>query len=239
MTETTMNSPNEATTSNKKTTFGNREIFSSVPVRRGSKYIDIVLQRLQRDLLADKSSAIIGVIGVAGTADAMTTAVNLAIRAADHRFTPSLVIDGNYYGQKISRHYRASGPGLSDCLSGATKLQNCLRPTKIPNMNVLGLGQTGLARQIVIGTDEVHDFFVHVRENFKLSVLELPSFDEPSFANAMLPHLDGVLIVARYGSLKDQFVKLSDAIEDGGSKVAGIVMTGQESKLPHWLGRHF
>lgn len=210
-----------------------------VPLRRGSKYTDILLQRLQAEVFKQDKPAVIGVASFASRQGVTTTALNLGIRSADHRISPTLVVDGNFRDQKVSRIYRTGSNGLSECLSGQSTLEKCTKPTKIENLSVMGLGQIKVARQLVIATQPTIEFFDELRDSYRLSIIDLPSIHEPSLADAFLPHLDGVLIVARYGTRKEKLATLQQHIRDSGGKIVGSVMTGTESKLPAWLNRFF
>ncbi len=210
-----------------------------VPMRRGSKYADILLQRLQAEVFKQDKPAVIGIASFAPRQGVTTTALNLAIRAADHRISPAIVVDANFRDQKVSRIYRTGSKGLSECLNGRSTLEDCTKTTKVGNLSVLGVGQIKVARQLVIATKPTIDFFDQLRASYRLSIIDLPSIHEPSLADAFLPHLDGVLIVARYGSRTEKLKALQQHIHDSGGKIVGSVMTGTESKLPAWLSRFF
>ena len=212
---------------------------TEVPLRRGSKYSDILLQRLKPELFSQNSSAVIGVASFGPRQGVTTTALNLGIRAADHGISPTLVIDANFRNQKVSRVYRTGNQGLSECLSGRSTLGKCVRNTKVDNLSVLGVGQVKIARQLVMATQPTIDFIDELRDSYRLSILDLPSIHEPSLADVFLPHLDGVLIVAQYGARKEKLEELHQYVQDSGGKILGSVMTGNESKLPRWLSRFF
>ena len=212
---------------------------SKVPARKGSRYTDILLQRLQTEVFKQNTPAVIGVASFGPRQGVTTTALNLAIRAADHRISPTLVVDGNFLNQRISRVYRTGNKGLSECLTGRSTLTECTRPTKVENLSVLGLGQRKTAQQLVIATQSTIEFLDELRDSYRLSIVDLPPMHEPSLADALLPHLDGVLVVARYGSRREKLKALQDHINTSGGKIVGTVMTGTESKLPGWLSRFF
>jgi Mrp family chromosome partitioning ATPase len=208
-----------------------------VPTRQGSKYADILLQRLRSETIRPNQPSIIGFAGATGKQGVTTTATNLAIRAADHHIGPVLLIDANHRSPKATRMHRATGKGVSDCLTGRALLDECVKKTKHEGLHVLGLGQAKLAQQIVMGGPASDRFFEAVRERYQLVVVDLPVMNEPCIANAFLPQLDGVMLVGKYGMKKDLVKQLQQTITNYGGKVLGAVMTGQESKLPNWLSR--
>jgi Mrp family chromosome partitioning ATPase len=208
-----------------------------VPLRRGSRYTDILLQRLQSEVFENNSPAVIGVASFAPRQGVTTTALNLGIRAADHRISPTLVVDGNFQDQRVSRIYRTGKKGLTECLIGRARMQECVKPTKVDNLSVLGIGQTKIAKQLVMATQPSIELLEQFRESYQLTIIDLPAINEPSLADAFMPHLDGVVLVARYGVKKEKLQALQEHIRDSGGKIVGAVMTGKESKLPKWLSR--
>lgn len=213
----------------------NDRVERNVPKRRGSKYADILLQRLQSTVLSDSDSAMIGMMSFARRQGVTTTAVNLAIRAADHFYTPSLVIDANFQNQKLSRMYRCGGQGLGECINGQAELDRCVKSTNIRGFNVLGAGKKKLAKQILLDREFSDDFFKIVRNDYRFSVVDLPAIREHSLVESILPMLDGVVLVARYGVRRNQLAQMQAKVDNAGGQVYGVVMTGDEYKLPRWL----
>ncbi len=213
----------------------NNERHRTIPKRRGSKYADILLRRLQTTVLHDADSAVIGMLSFARRQGVTTQAVNLAIRAADHGHTPSLVIDANFHNQKVTRMYRCTGQGLGECINGQAAIDNCVKKTNIPGFNTLGAGRNKLSKQILLDPEYSTEFFKVVRNDFKFTVVDLPATREPSVVESIVPQLDGVLLVARYGARKEQLAAMQAKVRNAGGQVYGIVMTGNEQKLPGWL----
>ena len=208
----------------------------SIPKRRGSQYVDLLLQRMQK-LEGLDSSPVIGVTSPAVRQGVSTLASNLAIRAADHFHEPVLLVDCNFKNQRTSRMYRCTGEGFGECYFGNRAIEQCAKSTNIANLNVLGIGKSKLARQIVVDSDVVSNFFKNLRNSFRYSVLDLPVAGEPSAVDGMLQFMDGVFIVASYGMRKRNLEDLKNKIVQHGGRVLGIVMTGDESKVPGWLPR--
>ena len=211
----------------------------SVPKRRGSKYTDILLQRLQGTLLAERNSVVIGMLGHAPRQGVTTMAANLAIRAADHFYKPALIIDGNSRNRKISKMYRCGGQGFGECLNGQASLDSCVKPTKIPQCFVLGAGDRKLTNQIMFAPEIAGEFFKVVRNDFRFSVLDLPALNEPSFVDSILSFLDGVVLVARYGARKEDMEATQQLLNKSGVDLVAVVMTGNDDKLPRWVPRCF
>ena len=206
----------------------------NIPKRRGSQYVDLLLQRIQK-LEGLDNSPIIGVTSPSKRQGVSTVATNLAIRAADHFRDSVLLVDCNYVNQRTSRVYRCTGEGFGECVLGNKNIEQCARNTNIPNLNVLGTGKAKIARQIVVDGDVIGNFFKAIRSSYRYSVLDLPVVGAPSSIDGMLQYMDGIFIVASYGTRKSELKELQDTIVDLGGRVLGIVMTGDESRVPRWL----
>ena len=131
--------------------------------------------------------------------------------------------------------YRFRGQGFSDCLNGQASLESCTKKTKIPDCFVMGAGSKKLSKQIMFDPDIAGEFFKVIRNDFRFASIDLPSLHEPSFVDSILPYLDGVVMVARYGIRKDQLETAQQQIKKSGGKLLAVVMTGNDDKLPGWV----
>ena len=232
-------------TNNENENFENREDDNLgggpfvIPKRRGSKYADILLQRLQTTLLANNEPVVVGMLGIAPRQGVTTMSANLAIRAADHFYKPSLMIDGNTRNQKITRMYRIRNKGLAECLNGQASLEQCTKETKVSNCFVMGAGDRKLSRQIMFDPDIAGGFFKVVRNDFRFTVMDLPALNEPSYVESILPFLDAVVLVARYGVRREQLEFTQQLLNKSRVDLAAVVMTGNDDKLPGWVPQFF
>lgn len=206
----------------------------AVENRRGSQYIDMLLQRIQQ-LQGLERHPIIGVTSPRNRQGVSTIAANLAIRAADHFHEPVLLVDCNYRNQRTSRMYRCTGQGFGECYSGEANIEQCVRKTNITGLNVLGTGITRLARQIVVDPEISGSFFKDIRSNYRFCVLDCPKTGDPSAIDGMISDMDGILLVANYGIGKRELQEAQNHIVERGGNILGIIMTGDESRLPNWL----
>ncbi len=208
---------------------------ADVTKRRGSKYVDTLLMRLHNSILVNRAAGVIGLLSYAANQGVTTMAVNLAIRAADHNFTPTLVIDGDFTSTRVSRLYRHRGLGFAECMNGQAVLNDCVSSTKVQGLNALGAGKASVAKQMIFDQDLGSDFFKIVKHEYRFSVVDLPNIREPSIHASILPHLDGIVLVARYGIRKELLVQTQNKIVASGGNLLGVVMNGNQEKLPRWL----
>lgn len=92
------------------------------------------------DQHAQKSLLVLGSTPGSG---ATTVVCNLALASAGAE-ERTLIIDANLRRPAIHRVFNVpDGPGLGDCLAGAAKLEDCLRPSGVENLMVLTAGSVG------------------------------------------------------------------------------------------------
>ena len=211
-----------------------------IPARRGSEYSDVLLRSLDNLLLHRAEPVVIGVVGCLPSQGATTTAVNLAIRAADHGRGPVLLIDGNAKNRGLSRIYRCGKLGYGDCLAGARELHASVKNTEVRDLDVLGFGNRNLAGQFVADSNCASAFIADVRNNYRLSIVDLSPFANPSATASLCPYLDGIIAVARPGVPSSQLAELKSNIRQFHGNLLGVVMTGaQKGAMPKWLQRFF
>ena len=211
-----------------------------IPVRRGSEYSDVLLRSLDNLLLQRAEPVVIGVVGCMPRQGATTTAVNLAIRAADHGRGPVLLIDGNAENRNLSGLYRCGRIGYGDCLAGARELHASVKNTEVRDLDVLGFGNRNLAGQFVADSNCASAFIADVRNNYRLSIVDLSPFANPSATASLCPYLDGIIAVARPSVPSSQLAELKSNIRQFHGNLLGVVMTGaQKGAMPKWLQRFF
>lgn len=206
-----------------------------VPERTGSEYIDQLLRQLYLQIGPSSDSIVIGVASPDRNQGVTTTATNLAIRSADYLISPTLLIDANLQDPKITRHFRCKGPGLSECLSAELTLDKCVHRTKVKGLSVLGLGDRHSARSVGLHPELVAE----VRNDYRFSVIDLPTLTGPSQLDTFVPQLNGILLVASYGTKASKLKELKNRIVSDGGEVLGVIMTGNETSIPRWLRRFF
>ncbi len=217
-----------------------RRTKTNIPKRRGSEYIDVLLRNLDKQILQNSNSVVIGLAACQNNQGLTTTAINLAIRCADHGMGPVLLIDANVKDSKLSRMYRTGKVGYGDCLTGKSALESAATPTKIESLDVLGVGDKQLAGQIVPDPSLADHFFDQARDQYRVTIVDMPVFKNPSPAHSLGTYLDGVIVVARSGVQNYRLEEMQESIENVNDNLLGVVMTGGEgSVLPRWLQRLF
>ena len=213
---------------------------TKIPNRRGSEYIDVLLRNLDEQLLRNSGSVIIGMAACQHRQGLTTTAINLAIRSADHGMGPVLLIDANVKNGKLSRIHRAGKVGYGDCLAGTATLKSAVTATKIQSLDILGIGNRQVAGQIAPDPTAAAEFFAQVRDQYQVAIVDMPIFKNPSPAHALGTYLDGMIAVVRSGVHQDRLVEMQSSIGNVNNNLLGVVMTGGEGNvMPRWLQRLF
>ena len=213
---------------------------TTIPNRRGSEYIDVLLRNLDEQLLRNSGSVVIGLAACQHRQGLTTTAINLAIRSADHGMGPVLLIDANIKNGKLSRMHRTGKVGYGDCLAGTATLKSAVTGTKIESLDILGIGNKQIASQIVPDPTAAKEFFAQVRDQYQVAFVDMPIFQNPSPAQALGTYLDGMVAVVRSGVHQNRLVEMQSSIKSVNKNLLGVVMTGGEgSVLPRWLQRMF
>lgn len=202
-----------------------------VPVRQYSEYTDDLLRRMYNNLPA-ADATVIGVVSPVDCGATTTTAINLATRANDYLLTPTVIIDAG--SGRVTRKLNAKRPGFAEFISGQSPLRDCVSQHNTDELHVIGIGRRN---RNVVNLEPAA--LRELREEFRLSLIELPSLLEPSPMDGFIPELDGIVIVAEYGQRKRHIKKMTERIRLCGGHIAGLVMTGRESFIPRWLREWF
>ena len=211
-----------------------------VPHRRGSEYTDILLRNLDGLLLRESEAVVIGMASSIRRQGVTTTAVNLAVRAADHSMGPVLLIDANVRNRRLSRLYRCKKVGYGDCLAGNAALEDCVIPTNVEGLHVLGIGNRRAAEQIVPDPWHAEQLFKQIRDSYRLAIVDMPLFRDPTPSDSLCRYLDGVVAVTRCGTNKNSLSELQTDISDARGRLLGVAMTAdQGNAMPNWLQRWF
>lgn len=197
-----------------------------IPVRQYSEYTDDLLRRMYKNMPA-ADSLVIGVCSSNDCAATTVTGINLATRANDFLLTPTAIVDAG--AGRVSKKLGAKRPGFAEFVSGQSSLADCTTKNKGDDLVVMGIGRRG--RMTAMQPAALRE----LREEFRLSLIELPSLLEPSPLDGLIPELDGVVIVAEYGQRKRDLKRMTERIRLCGGHVVGLVMTGKQSFVPKWI----
>ncbi len=206
------------------------------PRRRGAEYYDTILWRLRTD--SDPGQAtMLGVTGCGRRNGVSTIAANLAIRAADHRMSPVLMVDANLHNPKQHRSFRMhDAAGLAEVLSGSAPLEACVHASSVDGLDVMPLGAVHLLDRASIDPQRFQSLMTELRDQYRTVVFDLPEADEMRHALLFARALDAAVFAIRSESVRRRDAQVAvSRLKGDGVKVVGAVLTRKKRYAPAWL----
>mgnify|MGYP001765177293 CR=1 FL=1 len=90
-------------------------------------------------------------------------------------------------------------PGLAEVLKGEYRWQEALYPQEVPNLDVMLSGRIPSHPAELLGRKPLADFLREARGLYQHVVIDAPPVLGVSDSLVLLPHVDGMLFVVRYG----------------------------------------
>lgn len=153
---------------------------------------------------------------------------NLAISLAqDGRRT--LLVGADLRRPVLSKIFSspAEGAGLSEVLKGEVRWQEALLAQDIPNLDVMLAGRIPSHPSELLGRRPFAEFLQEARSRYQHIVIDAPPVLGVSDSLVLLPNVDGVLFVVRYGvthSMGASHAVLK--LQDSGTPCMGCIMNG-------------
>lgn len=209
------------------------------PRRRGADHYDTILWRVRPRGGDALDGYTIGVTGCARKAGVSTVAANLAIRAADHRQSPVLLIDANLEHPSIGRSFRLHGaPGLTELLAETCQLQEAIHESGVEGLSVMPLGQPGLVDRARVDFECFASLLGELRSDFATIVVDLPESGRMRHSLLIAQQADAVLLVLRADATRRAAAKAAAArFGEDGVNIVGTVVTQQKNYVPRWFQR--
>ena len=153
---------------------------------------------------------------------------NLAISLAqDGRRT--LLVGADLRRPALSKIFElpAKTPGLAEVLAGDVRWQEALSATGIPQLDLLPSGRIPDHPAELLGHRAFVDFLAEARGLYAHVVVDAPPVLGVSDALVLLPNVDGVLFVVRYGVTHSMGANHSILkLKDSGTPCIGAIMNG-------------
>ena len=159
-------------------------------------------------------------------------AANLAISfAQDGRRT--LLVGADLRRPMLSNVFEVGkdDPGLADVLKGEIRWPDALIRQDVPNLDVLLSGRMSSHPSELLGRKQLGEFLQEARRTYQHVIIDAPPMLGVSDALVLLPNMDGVLFVVRYGATHS--MGASHAViklQGGGVPCLGAIMNGVNLK---------
>jgi Mrp family chromosome partitioning ATPase len=166
------------------------------------EFVDLVSVRAEASSQSGTGSLVVAVIGSERGAGTTTLAAAMANRFASHG-SEVLLVDADSRDRWLSRQLAPGAPGISELMELAPTLPNlrdkadpdlkqCLRPTAIPNLRVLGAGDTEAA---ALRRQNVSTIIAIASRTADVVVFDAGALMEAS-ATVQLAHLADAVVLA-------------------------------------------
>lgn len=219
---------------------GGRLATSQTPRRRGADYYDTILWRLApvNGNRHDRGFAV-GMTSCVPRSGVTTVASNVAIRAADHRLGPALIVDANFARPRLERAFRVHDAlGLGDVLAGKCDLSEAIHKTSVADLSVMPIGTAGIVDRVSIDQQRVDALMKELVDQYSFVMFDLPVSSKLRHSLLIARRLEAVLMVLRSESVRPKHgVQAVTQLEQDGVNVMGAVVTQQKSYLPRWFQR--
>jgi len=182
-------------------------------------------------LRRNRKANLIGLVGTETRAGVTTLAFNLA-RLASASGSTTLLIDSSATNPTLSEVFGKMGAtGLMEMLNSPRAYADFIARIERPLM-ILPIGAF---RDVTpgerIGSERIAFNFADLKERFDLILVDLPPLSESADAKAIAPHLDGTIVVSRYGkSSVDSLIETVNALREVGADVLGIILNARPQR---------
>lgn len=212
---------------------------SAAPRRRGAEHYDSILWRVHPQKASLDGGFTLGITSAGKQAGVSTVAANLAIRAADHRQTPVLLVDANFVRPRQAREFHLGDTlGLTDVLSQECEPTDAIHASNIEGLSILPLGSPGLVERTVGDYETIASLMTELRGSFATVVFDLPPAQELRQSLLIAQQLDKTLLVVRCESTNGKDAQTAiNRLNADGVAVAGAVVTQRKHYTPRWLRR--
>jgi protein-tyrosine kinase len=158
---------------------------------------------------------------------------NLAISLARGMDQYCLLVDCDLRRPSLAKLFgMANDPGLSEYLQTKCDVTGLIQKTSIAKLSLLASGQPPTNPSELLGSSCMHGFVQELTARYddRFIIFDSPPIKAASETSVLARHVDGVVLVVRWGASGRDHVKR--VIEDiGREKIIGIVFNGYKSNL--------
>jgi capsular exopolysaccharide synthesis family protein len=169
-----------------------------------------------------------------------TTVSNLAVcfAQADRAV---LLIDADLRRPTINTFFRQpTTPGLSSYLAGDSLLDAVIQKTAVPNLSIIASGPTPPNPAELVGSRRMRELLDAASDRFDLILLDSPPMLAVSDAGALVPMVDGVLLVVGSGlAARLALRRAKEAIQSVQGRIVGAVLNRFDASAQGYSRRYY
>lgn len=169
-----------------------------------------------------------------------TTSVNLSIAMSFEKDRKILLVDCDL---RKSRVHILLGMqnirGLADHLNGEMKLEEIIRKTQIPGLDLITAGVVPTDPSELLGSQNMKDFLAVVKQSYDFIVLDTPPVIPLTDAAALGTSVDGVVMVVQTNRTKREVVtQAENLLQQAGCNILGFILTNVEYYIPSYYYKY-
>ena len=169
-----------------------------------------------------------------------TTVANLGVcfAQADRAV---LLIDTDLRRPVINTFFRQPAtPGLSSYLAGDALLEAIIQKTAVPNLSIIASGPTPPNPAELVGSRRMRELLDAASERFDMILLDSPPVLAVSDAGALVPMVDGVLLVVGSGlTARLALRRAKEAVEAVQGRIVGAVLNRFDASAQGYSRRYY
>jgi len=170
---------------------------------------------------------------------ATTVALGLATAAAEAQGQPVLLIDGNFSHPEICSIFGLPELyGFGDLLAGRIDAKSMIKPSPIPNLQVMEAGVAPLNHVKMLESPALKNLLDRLAAVYALIIIDgspINAFPESVFYAAQV---DRVLLVVHAGITRVQVVSTAlSKLKTGGCRKIDLILNRRTFPIPPWIYR--
>jgi capsular exopolysaccharide synthesis family protein len=151
--------------------------------------------------------------------------------------TKAALIDANTHNPSVHKQFEMGiGPGLTDLLGDRSSLQECLRPTSVPRLNVITAGEAQIAPMQAFASERMKKVIADIVADHDYLVFDAPPTLQFAETTLLSSQVDGVVFVVQAIHTKKEVVKKAvESISKGGGEILGLVLNKNKHFIPEFI----
>jgi receptor protein-tyrosine kinase len=130
--------------------------------------------------------------------------------------------------------------GLSSVLEGKVKLSAALQESEFPGIHVLTSGPQFPAPAEALGSEEMREVLRQLLKQFDIVLLDTPAFLGVADAAMLAPHVDGVMLIVRRGSIREASLRTTcQQLLNVNANLIGVIVNRVNVNLSSRYGKYY
>lgn len=163
-----------------------------------------------------------------------TTTAYMAATLASHGGRRILVMDCDLRRPTMKDHFELSdGPGMAELLDGKAELSEVVQTCPLEGLHILPAGKLPANPGRLLDSPRLHSMLATLREQYDLILIDSPPIVPVADTAALVPLVDGVLMVVMAGKTPRPLLgKARELVLGMGGKILGLVVGNAQEASP-------